>query len=219
MNVNSLSSIPIHSNSWCTNWPLSITKTNREPDSQKCSTITFSLQSSQFIGPTMTTDLDPVVALATAFLSGFQSIHAGLICSSKASSNFILGFHNRTCEVFDALATLCVCKPKLEVITIGSHYLKPTTELIIASNNGSPLELTLNYLRTIWRLLQVISSRMPSGNKIPIDKRGKSREFDFSKSHCNTTVHKLFNEIFKNSFMVAQKCSKKYIPIVNAFHQ
>lgn len=167
----------------------------------------------------MTTDLDPVVALAAALLSGSESTRAGLIRSSKASSNSTSGFNSRTCAVLDALAALCVREPKSDVIAIGCRYQKPSTELIIASNDGPPPELTLKQLGSIWRLLQDISNRMLSGNEVSIDERAESPEFDISQSYGDTTFHTLFIEIFKHSFMLAQKRSRKYMPVLEAFDQ
>lgn len=80
---------------------------------------------------------DTVVILAVAALSGRVSSRARDICSTIDSSTS--RFDNRTCAILDALASLCVYEPYSEVIAIGCHYLKPNTELIIASNNGPPL--------------------------------------------------------------------------------
>lgn len=45
-----------------------------------------------------------------------------------------------------ALAALCVCEHKSEVIAIGYSYQKPNAELIIASNNGPPTDSTLKHV-------------------------------------------------------------------------
>lgn len=149
-----------------------------------------------------------MVALATALLSRSESIRAGLICSSKSSSESSAGFHGRACAVLDALASLCAREPKSDFIAIAYRYQKPSTKLIIASNSGSPSELTVKHLESIWMLLQDISKRMLSGNGVTVDKRTQSPEFSISQDHSDTTFHKLFIEIFKHSFMVAQKRSK-----------
>ena len=164
----------------------------------------------------MTTDLDPVVALAAALLSESESGH---IRSSKASSDSTSGFHGRTCAVLDALAALCVREPRSDVIAIGCRYQKPNTVLIIASNDCPPPELTLKHLESIWGLLCDISNRMLSGKGYSTDERAESPEFDIIQGHGDTTFHKLFIEIFKDSFMVAQKRSDKYMPILEAFDQ
>ena len=135
----------------------------------------------------MTTDLDPVVALAAALLSGSESIRAGLIRSSKASSKSTSGF----ARFLDALASLCVRELTSDAIAIGCRYRKPFTQLIIASNDGPPPGLTLKHLGGIWRLLQDISDRMRSGNGVSIDEHAESPEFDISQGHGDTTFHKL----------------------------
>ena len=140
----------------------------------------------------MTTDLDPVVALVAALLSGSESIRAVLIRSSKASSKSTSGFHGRTCAVLDALASVCAREPTSDAIAIGCRYRKPFTQLIIASNDGPPPELTVKHLEGIWRLLQDISDRMRSGNGVSIDEHAESPEFDISQGHGDTTFHKLF---------------------------
>lgn len=48
------------------------------------------------------------------------------------------------------------------------------------------------------------------------DERAKSLKFNIIQSHGNTTFYKLFIQVFKDSFMAAQKHLKKYIPIIKA---
>lgn len=89
----------------------------------------------------MTAGSNSVVALTSAFLYGSVSTQSGSICSTKNSLDPTSGFESRTCAVLDALAALCVCEPRSEVVAIGCRLTEPTVELIIASNNGPPPNL------------------------------------------------------------------------------
>ena len=124
----------------------------------------------------MTPNPDSVVALTTALLLGKVSTRADDIRTSIVSS--ISGIDNRTCAVLDALAALCVCEPKSEVIAIACRYKKPNTELIIAANNGPPSASTLKHLKSIWDSLSDISNRMISGKQLPTNPRVESPEFE-----------------------------------------
>lgn len=176
-----------------------------------------SLQSSHFIGRTMTTNPDSVVALTTALLLGKVSTRADDIRTSIVSSTS--GIDNRTCVVLDALAALCVSEPKSEVIAIACRYQKPNTELIIASNNGPPSASTLKHLKSIWDSLSDISDRMLSGKHLPPEPRVESPEFDLTQGPGNTSLQKLLIDVYKHSFKVTQKRNAKYLPIVKVFDE
>ena len=143
----------------------------------------------------MTTDPNKVVALTAAFLSGNVSKGFGDIRSGIVSSNSTSGLHNRTFAVLDALAGLCVCDPKSEVIAIGCRSHKTKIELIIASNNGPPAASTLKHLDSVWQLLRDISERMLSGKESSTDSRFDSPQFDTSHCYGYTAFHKLFIKV------------------------
>ena len=155
----------------------------------------------------MTTDPDTVVALTAALLSGNVSKRSGVFGSGIVSSNSTSGLQSRTFAVLDALAGLCVCDPKSEVIAIGCRSQKNNTELIIASNNGAPPDSTLTHLQSVWQLLGDISERTFFGKESSTDSH-----VDSPQVHCydDTAFHKLFIEVYKHSFQVIEKCVAKY---------
>ena len=142
----------------------------------------------------MTTNPDTMVALTAALLSGKVSTRAGDICSSIVSSNPTSGLNH---AVLDALAGLCVCEPESEAIAIGYRCKKPNAELIIASNNGPPPDLTLKHLQNIWELLLDLSATNPSVN-----------QFDMTHNLGDPSFHKLFIDVYKHSFKVAQSAMR-----------
>ena len=135
----------------------------------------------------MTPNPDSVVALTTALLLGKVSTRADDIRTSIVSST--TGIDNRTCAVLDALAALCVCEPKSEVMAIACRYKKPNTELIIAANNGPPSASTLKHLKSIWDSLRDISDHMFSGKQSPTDPRVESPEFELTQGPFLSTKH------------------------------
>lgn len=161
---------------------------------------------------TMTPNPDSVVALTTALLLGKVSTQADDIRTSIVSSRS--GIDNRTCAVLDALAALCVCEPKSEVIAIACRYKKPKTELIVAANNGPPSASTLTHLKCIWDSLSDISDGMISEKQLPKDLRVESPEFKLPQS-----PGKLLVDVYKHSFKVMEKRNAKYLPIVKVFNE
>ena len=167
----------------------------------------------------MTTNPDTMVALTAALLSGKVSPQADDIRSSVVSSNPTSGLHDRTCAVLDALAALCVCESKSEVIAIGCRFEKPNAELIIASNNGPPPDLTLKHLQNIWELLRDISDHVFSRKEFSTTSCPDSPPFNLTHSYGDTFCHKLFIDVYKHIFKVAQKRCAKYLPILQAFNK
>ena len=165
----------------------------------------------------MTPNPDSVVALTTALLLGKVSTRADDIRTSIVSSTS--GIDNRTCAVLDALAALCVCEPKSEVIAIACRYKKPNTELIIAANNGQPSALTLKHLKSIWDSLSDISDRMISGKQLPTDPRVESPEFELTEGPGNTSLRKLLVDVYKHSYKLIQKRNANYLPILTIFDE
>lgn len=52
---------------------------------------------------------------------------------------------------------------------------------------------------------------------VAIDNYTKSPKFNLGQTYSKLVFHKLFIEIFKYSFIIAQKCLKKYMPIIEVF--
>lgn len=166
-----------------------------------------------------TADSNKVVALTSALLSGSVSAQSGSIRSPSVSSNPTSGLENRTCAVLDALAALCVCEPKSEVISIACRSKEPNVELFIASNNGPPPDSTRKHLKSIWDSLCDISDRKHSGKKLDTNPLTESPQFKITRSLADTSLHKLFMDIYKHSFHVAEKRYAKYWPIVEEFSE
>jgi len=129
-------------------------------------------------------DPDAVVALASAALKGSSSHQAAELRSTQLVS-LDYGHHphlnHRTLPLLDAVAKICVKEGGSNVAAVALKMRSPVIEIIVATNNETPKEDTIEYIRNVLHLLQNISDRRFVESSKNVDLGEKSPPVDLTE--------------------------------------
>jgi hypothetical protein len=169
-------------------------------------------------------DSDAVVALVSSTFRGNSSHRASELCSWGDSIPLLNGLHPqvnaRTVPILDALAELSVKDPKADVVAIGLRVRLPTVQLIVATNDQTPTDATIQHIQKIWDLLKEFSAEhfarkaqyeVDMGKKSPIMRIQSEKE---TALYCQ-----LLREVFQYGYLKFLKRHKKYFTVFNTFEE
>jgi len=105
-------------------------------------------------------DPDAVVALATEILSNCYPkslLRHSEFPKSHLEHGLNVHINERTASVLDAIATICVERPKSDVVAVALKLALPTVCFFIAANDERCGSRITNQLKTTWGILKDVS--------------------------------------------------------------
>jgi hypothetical protein len=169
---------------------------------------------------------DAVVALASSTFIGNSSQEAPMLRSNGHPMSLQNGLHqqvnDRTVPILDALAELCVQDPNEDVIAIGLRLQLPKVQLLVATNDVTPKDTTIQHINEIWHLLKQISDRHfadKSHELEDVDMGGMSPNIYCSTEEEMSLYNDLLRRIYRYCYLKFRKRHDKYWKVFQQFNE
>jgi len=146
-------------------------------------------------------DPDAVVALASAALKRSSSHQTAELHSTPSLS---------------ALAEICVKEGVSNVAAVALKMHSPVIEIIVATNDETPMEGTIEHIRNVLQLLQNISDKRFSEGNSNVNLRKKSPPVNITEEVV-PLCDELFVWIYKHSYAKVVKRHRKYWLVLDKF--
>jgi hypothetical protein len=170
---------------------------------------------------------DAVVALVSSTFKGNSSHEAPMLRSNSSGPPMSLrnGLHpqvnDRTVHILDALAELCVEVPDEDVVAIGMRLRLPNIQLLVATNDVTPKDTTIQHVNELWNLLKQISDRYFAGKAhelVDVGMGGMSPEVYCSTEEEMSLYNDLLRRVFRYGYLKFRRRHDKYWKVFEKFY-
>jgi hypothetical protein len=154
---------------------------------------------------------DAVVALVSSTFKGNSSQETPMLRLHQQ-------VNDRTVPILDALAELCVEDPNEDVVAIGLRLHLPNVQLLVATNDVTPKDTTIQHINELWNLLKQISDRHFADKFHELVDVGMSPKVYCSTEEEMSLCSDLLRRVFRYGYLKFRKRHDKYWKVFEKFH-